>query len=156
MAVRIGSLLLPPFQPAVGCYRKCIRNGNLLLTSTHFGMDDEGKTVPGRVGVVGLDPKATVSAEDARKLARNAGLRLLSTLHWYLEGDLDRIEQVIRLVGVVNGTESFSGHGKVIDGCCEVLVEALGEERGKGVRTCLGSGSLAAAVTCDLEVRLRD
>ena len=49
-----------------------------------------------------------------------------------------------------------AGHGKVIDGCCDVLCEVLGEEVGKGVRTCVGCGSLGGAVTVDLEVRVRD
>uniref|UniRef100_A0A0G4F3V7 Endoribonuclease L-PSP/chorismate mutase-like domain-containing protein n=1 Tax=Chromera velia CCMP2878 TaxID=1169474 RepID=A0A0G4F3V7_9ALVE len=146
-------IVLPVFQEAVGTYRKCIRDGNRLLTSTHFGMDENGKLVPGKVGEGDL---ATISPVQAETLARNAGLRLLSTLSHHLGGDLDRVEQVIKLVGVVNGTPDFSGHGKVIDGCCDVLCDVLGEERGKGVRTCLGSGSLAAAVTVDLEVRVRD
>ena len=155
VAARLRSLklVLPPFQGAVGTYRKVIRDGNLLYTSTHFGMDDAGNTVSGRVG---NETAATVTPEEANLLARNAGLRLLSTLHHFLDGDLDRVEQVVRLTGVVNGTPDFAGHGRVVDGCCDVLVEVLGEEIGMGVRTCTGSGSLAAAVTVDLVARVRD
>lgn len=142
-------LVLPKFQGAVGTYRKCIRDGDLLYTSTHFGMDGNGKTVAGRVG-------SDVSADEAHLLARNAGLRLLSTLDNYLDGDLDRVQQVVKLTGIVNGTPEFTGHGRVIDGCCDVLVEVLGDEIGTGVRTCSGSGSLGAAVTVDLVARVRD
>ena len=151
------NLVLPKFQGAVGTYRKIIRDGDLLYTSTHFGMDDDGKTVSGKVGCG--DPAIhgdLVTADEAHQLARNAGLRLLSTLDHFLEGDLDRVEQVIKLTGIVNGTPDFTGHGRVIDGCCDVLVEVLGGEVGMGVRTCSGSGSLGAAVTVDLVARVRD
>lgn len=122
VAARLRSLghVLPQFQEAVGTYRKCLRDGNLVYTSTHFGMDAAGVTVSGKVG----DPAdysgalPVVSAEEANLLARNAGLRLLCTLDHHLDGDLDRIEQVIKIQGIVNGTPDFAGHGLVIDGCC--------------------------------------
>ena len=58
--------------------------------------------------------------------------------------------------GVFEMNWCTAGHGKVIDGCCDVLCEVLGDEVGKGVRTCVGCGSLGGAVTVDLEVRVRD
>ena len=72
-----------------------------------------------------------------------------------LDGDLGRVEQVVKLTGIVNGTPDFEAHGAVVDGCSEVLQEALGKERGTGARVCFGAGSLGCVVTCDLEVRLR-
>ena len=163
VAARIKELniTLPAFQDAVGTYRKCIRDGNLMHTSTHFGMDSEGKTIPGKVGTPeqAAHYKGTQqvhSPEAAKQMARNAGLRLLSTLSHHLDGNLDRVEQVVKLVGIVNGLEDFTGHGAVINGCSDVLCEVLGDEVGKGARTCTGSGSLGAAVTCDLVVRVRD
>ena len=161
------NITLPKFQEAVGTYRKCIREGNLVYTSTHFGMCDEGKTVAGKVTTQDKIERDRANAkrdgyeinfvtqEDATVLARNAGLRLLSTLKHSI-GDLDKVEQVVKLVGIVNGVADFNKHGAVINGCSNVLVEVLGEEVGKGVRVCTGSGSLAAAVTCDIVVRVRD
>eukprot|EP01050_Picozoa_sp_SAG11_P020268 SAG11_NODE_3388_length_2479_cov_2.572269_3_plen_200_part_00 len=67
-----------------------------------------------------------------------------------------QVEQVVKVTGIVNGTSDFAGHGKVIDGCCDLLVDVLGPEVGNGVRTCTGSGSLSAAVSVDVVVRVRD
>ena len=86
--------------------------------------------------------------------ARNSGLRLLATLHDALDGDLGRVEQVLHLKGMVKSTSDFSGHAKVIDGCSEVLAEALGQDAGIGTRECFGVGSLGATVACILEVRV--
>ena len=38
-----------------------------------------------------------------------------------LDGDLGRIEQVVKLTGIVNGTPDFESHGAVVDGCSQVL-----------------------------------
>merc|ERR1711968_370469 len=111
----------------------------------HVGQDEIAVTVRGKVG----EGDGLVSPESAEALARNAGLRMLSTLSHYLDGNLDKVDQVIKVVGIVNGEPDFRGHGKVINGCSDVLVEVLGD-RGRHARTCTGSGSLPAAVTCEM------
>ena len=78
----------------------------------------------------------------------------MATLHKALDGDLSRVQQVLKLTGLVNATSDFEQHGWVVNGCSEVLQEAFGKERGTGVRVCAGVGSLTGVATCDLEVRL--
>lgn len=103
-------------------------------------------------GIVGDD----VTPEEARNHARNSGLRLLATIHDFLDGDLGRVEQVLHLRGMVKAStnSNFAGHASVIDGCSEVLAEAFGPEIGIGTRECFGVGSLGATVACTLEVRV--
>ena len=90
-----------------------------------------------------------------KQLAAQAALRLLSTVSHYVDGDLDRVDQIIKVVGIVNGTPDFRGHGKVVNGASDMLVEVLGD-RGKHARTCTGAGSLPAAVTVEMVVRIKD
>eukprot|EP00947_MAST-08B_sp_MAST-8B-sp1_P005423 g5423.t1 len=145
-------IVLPAYQDAVWSYVKAQRDGDKFYIGDHVGQNDEAVTVRGKVGE-GSD--AEVTPEEAELLARNAGLRLLSTLSHYLDGDLDRVDQVIKVVGIVNGTPDFRGHGKVVNGCSDLLVEVLGD-RGRHARTCTGAGSLPAAVTCEMVVRVKD
>mmetsp|Transcript_10494 Transcript_10494/g.27811 ORF Transcript_10494/g.27811 Transcript_10494/m.27811 type:complete len:187 (+) Transcript_10494:109-669(+) len=147
-------ITLPDYQDAVWSYVKAQRDGDKFYIGDHVGQDENAVTVRGKVGEEGM-VGAEVSPEEAELLARNAGLRLLSTLSHYLDGDLDRVDQVVKVVGIVNGTPDFRGHGKVINGCSDVLVEVLGD-RGRHARTCTGSGSLPAAVTCEMVVRVKD
>ena len=146
-------LHLPPADDPVGAqlYKKAIYcpQSGILRTSAHVGSDDHNQKANGVVG-------DTVEPSEAHKHARNSGLRLLATLHQFLDGDLDRIEQVLHLKGMVKATPDFSGHASVIDGCSEVLAQALGPDRGIGTRECFGVGSLGATVACTLEVRLKD
>merc|ERR1712070_933418 len=136
------TLDLPPADAAVGPYAKCLLVDGLLYTSTHFGTNAEDVVVKGKIG-------ETVSEGEAKLLARGAGLRLLSTVHHFLDGDISRVEQVVKLTGLVNGADDFEAHGAVINGCSELFVEAFGPERGVGTRVCSGAGSLGCVVTCD-------
>ena len=63
--------------------------------------DDDGKIVRGKVG-------ADVTQAEAKAFARNSGLRLLSTIEAAVGGDMDRVEQVLNLTGLVNATEDFN------------------------------------------------
>ena len=148
-------IVLPAYQDAVWSYVKGQWDGNNLYIGDHVGQyeDAEGNMVTER-GFVGESDLATVSAEQAEKLAEQASLRLLSTLSFYLDGDLDRVDQVVKVVGIVKGDNDFIGHGKVINGASNMLVEALGD-RGRHARTCTGAGSLPAAVTIEMIVRCK-
>ncbi|GMI30636.1 hypothetical protein TeGR_g657 [Tetraparma gracilis] len=156
-----AELHLPPAEGPVGpladgtpTYKKghLCPVSSILRTSTHVGVDPAGKSAKGRVGSGGGE----IPWEDARLLARSAGLRLLATLHDQLGGDVGRIEQVLSLRGMVREGEGFTQHGGVINGCSEVFIEALGPDKGVGVRVCSGAGaSGGAAVSCEVEVRVR-
>ena len=158
---------LPPAEKSVGPYRKALidRESGILYTSTHFGTDSENKIVKGKVITNSMDKKdyssslGYISQAEAKEYARNAGKRLLATIHAALGGDLTRVVQVIKLTGfvnaLINGDKDFEAHGAVISGCSEILIEAFGEEIGTGVRVCTGAGSLGCCVTCDVEVRVK-
>jgi len=152
---------LPPAEKSVGPYRKALidRESGILYTSTHFGTDSENKIVKGKVipnsKSVNDYASKMITQVEAKEYARNAGKRLLATIHAALDGDLTRVVQVIKLTGFVNGVEDFEAHGAVISGCSEILIEAFGDEIGTGARVCTGAGSLGCCCTCDVEVRVK-
>ncbi|GMH57594.1 hypothetical protein TL16_g02419 [Triparma laevis f. inornata] len=149
-------IVLPDYQDAVWSYVKAQRDGDKLYIGDHVGQalnaDGVMETVRGKVGE---GPDAEVTPEQAEELAAQAALRLLSTVSHYVDGDLDRVDQIIKVVGIVNGTPDFRGHGKVVNGASNMLVEVLGD-RGRHARTCTGAGSLPAAVTVEMVVRIKD
>ena len=59
--------------------------------------------------------------------------------------------------GYVNASEDFGQVHKVIDAASELLIERLGEERGRHARTALGCATLpnANAVTLEALAALR-
>ena len=87
-------------------------------------------------GVVG----ETVSIEDAVDAARICALNILAQTKAAL-GDLDRIVQLIKLGGFVNGAPGFADQPTVVNGASDLLVEVLGS-KGLHARSAVGAGGL--------------
>jgi enamine deaminase RidA (YjgF/YER057c/UK114 family) len=65
-------------------------------------------------------------------------------------GDLDRVTDVVKLLGMVNATPDFEDHPKVINGCSDLFVEVFGE-RGRHARSAVGMGSLPGGIPVEIE-----
>jgi enamine deaminase RidA (YjgF/YER057c/UK114 family) len=92
---------------------------------------------PFNTGVVGKD----LSVEQGYEAARYATLSGLATLQYAL-GDLDRVQQVVQLIGFVNSAAGFGDQPRVINGATDLLVELFGD-RGKPTRAAIGCQGLA-------------
>jgi enamine deaminase RidA (YjgF/YER057c/UK114 family) len=73
--------------------------------------------------------------------ARQVAPNLSATLNEEL-GDLDRVEQVVKLFGVVQATGDFHEQHKVMNGCSDVFMEVFGKERGLHARSTIGANAL--------------
>jgi len=65
-------------------------------------------------------------------------------------GELSRISDVIKLLGMVNATPDFDRHPFVINGCSDLLCEVLGTA-GPHARSAIGVGSLPNNITVEIE-----
>ena len=141
--LRALGLALPPVPAAAGNYVHAVEAGGLLFLSGKGLM-----TEPGRVG-------ESLSPDQAYEHARRTSLILLSVVREAL-GSLDRVERVVKVLGMVNATPDFGDHPSVVNGCSDLLVEVLGE-RGKHARSVFGTGSLpgcaAVAIEAIVEVK---
>lgn len=68
-------------------------------------------------------------------------------------GSLDRIQRVVKLLGMVNAVPEFTEHPVVINGCSELLIEVLGP-RGRHARSAVGMGSRPGNITVEIEAIL--
>src|SRR5215470_10454418 len=108
---------------------------------------EEGeRRVTGKVG-------ADLSLEQAREAARMTGLSILATLQAEL-GDLDRIERIVRVFGMVNCAPGFNRTPAVMDGCSDLLVELFGEA-GRHTRAAVGMAELPADIAVEIELVAR-
>jgi enamine deaminase RidA (YjgF/YER057c/UK114 family) len=133
------AITLPSVGEALGNYVHARRVGDLLFLS--------GK---GPVGLPRGKVGATVSLEEAYQHARSTGLVLLAAMRDAL-GDLDRIEGIVKVLGMVNATPDFEDHPKVINGCSDLFVEVFGE-RGRHARSAVGMSSLPGGIPVEIEV----
>jgi enamine deaminase RidA (YjgF/YER057c/UK114 family) len=89
--------------------------------------------------------------------ARICALNLLYRLRQACDGDLGRVECVLRLGGFVNCQSGFPSSPAVINGATEVFIALFGE-KGWHARTAVGVSGLPgnASVEVDAIIRLSD
>jgi len=78
----------------------------------------------------------------SRRLPNRCGLGLLATIQDQLGGDLDRVEQVVKLFGIVASAPEFKQQHLVLNGCSDVMMAVLGGERGYHARSAIGTNTL--------------
>ena len=138
-------LTLPPVPTPVANYVPYRFAGDLLYLSGQGPKRPDGSY---RVGRLGRD----ISVDEAYQEARLTGLGLLAVAKAAL-GQLERIEAVLKLLGMVNAEPDFADHPKVINGCSDLLVEVLGEA-GRHARSAVGMGSLPNRMAVEIEAIL--
>ncbi len=134
---------LPPAPSDVGVYKPAITIGNICYTSGHLPVLLDGSLLTGCVGK-DVDQQAGYDA------ARQAGLTMLSTLTSHL-GSLDKIERVIKLLGMVYCTNDFVQQPAVINGCSELMKSVFGDDAGVGARSAVGVAALPLGVIVEIE-----
>ena len=126
-------------------YEPYSRTGNLIYTAGHIPWSDDLKApIQGKVG-------EAYTAEQGAEYAKRCCIHLLATLSEALGGELDKIVRVVKVVGFVNCTDSFTNHPEVINGCSNMLGEVLGE-RGKHARSAVGVNSLPRGIPVEIEM----
>ncbi len=141
---------LPPAPRPVAAYLPAIRSGNLLFVAGQVPFVDGELTARGPVPSV-------ISIEAAAGAARQCALNGLAIVADHLGGDLERVEQIVRLAVFVASDPGFTDHPAVANGASEVLEQIFGD-RGRHARAAVGAMSLplGASVEVEMIVAVRD
>lgn len=137
-------LELPPAPKPMGVYKPVVVVGNLVYVSGHGPLKPDLTLIKGRVGV-------DLTLEEGKAAARQVGLAILASLRAHF-GSLDRIQRVIKTLGMVNSAPDFLEHPKVINGCSELFAEIWGPDHGVGARSAVGMGPLPGNIAVEIEV----
>ena len=140
----LGIALPPPFPPA-GNYLTCVVDDGLVHVGGHGPIDGD-RIIRGKVG-------GELSLEEGREAARRTALSILATLHQEL-GDLDRIERIVKVFGMVNVAPGFNQTPAVIDGCSDLLVDVFGDA-GRHTRSAVGLAELPFDIAVEIELTAR-
>ena len=114
--------------------------------SGHGPVRADGSLIQGRVG-------DDLTEEEGNLAARQVGLTILATLKSQL-GSLDRIERLVKVLGMVNAASDFRRHPQVINGFSDLMVELFGES-GRAARSAVGMGSLPGNIAVEIELILK-
>lgn len=138
----LGLELAEPPRP-VANYVPAIRVGQLVYVSGHGPMPDPNNEFVGKVG-------AEIDVETAYRAARLTILGCLSTLRAEI-GDLDKVEQVVKLLGMVNSAVGFNQQPRVINGASDCLVDIFGD-KGRHARSAVGMAELPGGIAVEIEM----
>ena len=136
-------LELPTAPKPVAVYKSVVIAGNLAYVSGHGPLKSDGTMIVGRVG-------AELDLAGGQAAARQVGLAILATLRAQL-GRLDRVQRLIKTLGMVNSAPKFYDHPKVINGFSELMAEVFGPENGIGARSAVGMGPLPGNIAVEVE-----
>lgn len=135
---------LPPVAKATNTLVLAVRVGDMLYVSgTGPGKDAKGKPFKGRVG-------QDLTMEQGKDAARSVGLQILSVVKQEL-GSLDRVERVVKTLGMVQCTADFQQQPQVINGYSDLMVEVFGPQAGKGARSAVGMMALPGGIPVEIE-----
>jgi enamine deaminase RidA (YjgF/YER057c/UK114 family) len=137
------SIKLPAPPAPLGTYVGAVTTGNLVFISGHGTAKPDGTYIAGKV-------PTECSEEEAYHAARLVGLNILATLKSHL-GDLDRVQRVVKVLGMVNAESTFGNHPGVINGFSDLMVEVFGEA-GRAARSAVGMGSLPMNIPVEVEM----
>ena len=136
---------LPPPPNSAGNYLPGVQVGNLLFLSGCGPMRADGSTVTGKVGI-------DLDVDQAYAAARLAGLAMLARIR-QVAGSLDRVQRVVKVLGMVNSARDFAEQPRVVNGFSDLMVEVFGEP-GRGARAAVGMAALTSRMAVEIEMVL--
>ena len=139
-------LELPQVVPPLAAYVPAVQAGEFVFTSGQLPMVEGKLALTGKVG-------AEVTAEEAKAQARICALNALAAVKSVI-GDLDRIQQVVKVVGFVASAADFTGQPGVVNGASELLGEVLGAA-GVHARSAVGVAVLPLDAPVEVEIQVR-
>ncbi|HKJ12360.1 MAG TPA: RidA family protein [Ornithinimicrobium sp.] len=136
---------VPSVAPPVASYVPALVHGHLTYTSGQLPFVDGQLPAVGKVGSDG-----GVSPEEAHDCARLCALNAIAAVKSVL-GDLDRVTQVVKVVGFVASDPDFTGQPAVVNGASELLGHAFGSA-GVHARSAVGVAVLPMNSPVEVEI----
>lgn len=121
-----------------------VKSGNLLYLSGQ-GPNWGGKVWQGQLG-------KEYSTAEGYQAALGCTLNLLSAARSAI-GDLGKVRQVVKVLGMVNCVPGWTEQPQVIHGCSDLLMELYGE-RGQHARSAVGMAGLPGGIPVEIELIL--
>jgi enamine deaminase RidA (YjgF/YER057c/UK114 family) len=116
--------------------------GGLLFLSGVGPRRPDGTSMTGTVG-------ADLTVEQGYEAARICGMNLLANMKNAL-GSLDRVDTILKVLGMVRSTPEFGDQPEVINGCTDLFVQVFGDA-GRPARSAVGMVSLPRGIPVEIE-----
>ncbi len=143
MQVSALGLVLPAPPKPVATYIPVVRAGDLLFLSGMIPLRDGTLVMEGKLG-------KDVSVEQGYEAAKICLLNALAVIRQEL-GTVDRVKQIVKMVGYVASAEGFVQQPAVINGASDLLVKVFGDA-GRHARVAVGAAALPLNAPVEIEL----
>lgn len=138
----LGIELAQPKEPKTLKISLAVISDNMLYLSGNLPFSKNERYI----GKLGSD----LTIDEGYKAARLVGINHLSTLKLYL-GDLNKVEKIVKVLGMVNSAPDFTDQTKVMNGFSDLMFEVFGE-RGRHARSAVGMAAIPFNGACEIEM----
>ncbi len=135
-------ITLPPVAAPAAAYVPFVQTGKLVFLSGHIAKKD-GKPWVGQLGL-------TMATEEGQAAARAIAIDLLGTLHAAV-GDLNKVTRIVKLLGLVNSSGTFTEHHLVVNGASALFGEVFGAA-GAHARSAFGVAQIPTGACVEIEL----
>ncbi len=136
-------ITLPELSKPLAAYVPAIKTDTWVFTAGQLPISNGELVFKGKIG-------KDISIEDGQNAARMCALNALSAIRGVI-GDLNRITQIIKVVGYVNSAPGFTQQPLVINGASEFLKEIFGD-KGAHARSAVGVSELPLDAAVEVEL----
>lgn len=140
---KLGLTIPQPPKP-VAAYVPAIQMNDQLFTSGQLPVVQGELKYRGKVG-------QELTKEQGYEAAKICALNALSAAKMVI-GELDNIEQIVKVVGYVNSAPGFTEQPAVVNGASEFLKQLFGEQRGAHARSAVGVAELPLDAAVEVEI----
>ncbi len=133
---------LPQTASPAAAYVMAVTSGSTVFVSGHIAKQ-AGKPWVGKLGL-------NMDTASGQLAARAIAIDLMATLQTHL-GSLDRVKRIVKVMGLVNSTETYTEQHLVINGCSELVLEVFGEA-GRHARSAFGVAQIPLGACVEIEL----
>lgn len=136
------NIVLPEAPSPVANYVNAVRTGNLVFLAGKGPKLADGTEMHGKIGT-------DLTIEQGYEAAQITAINQLAALKAEI-GDLNKVKQFVKVLGMVNCDPTFVDQPAVINGFSDLIVNVFGD-RGKHARAAVGMISLPRGQAVEIE-----
>ena len=136
-------IVLPSVAPPLANYVPYVQSGKLLFVSGQIPLVAGKPLALGQLG-------AGVSLAQGAACARACAINIIAQIKAACDGDLDRVNRIVKLVVFVSSAPHFTEVPVVANGASDLMVAVFGE-KGRHARSSVGVSSLPLDVPVEVE-----
>ena len=137
------NVTLPKPAAPLAAYVPVVIAGGFAYVSGQLPIKDGQITCAGTFGI-------NVDIDKGQKAAELCAINILAAMNVALNGDLSKIERLVKITGFCASTHEFTEHPKVINGASEFFKKVMGDN-GAHARAALGVSALPLGAAVEIE-----